>query len=183
VSGNLTERRLAGPRGRTKREVAALQAALAAEQAASYGYGIVGAHLTGTHFAAAFADSIAHQRARDSLTAMIMARGGQLRPAAPVYRMPIAVQTAAQARSLAIVLERQVTAAYLGLVALAEPVLRRFGADQMRAAAIRSARWGARPQAFPGLPASSLGRPGHTPATASRTGARAASYRVASQVR
>ena len=158
MSGNLAERGLAGPHARTKRQVAALQAALAAEQAASYGYGIVGAHLTGTRFAAAFADSIAHQRARDSLTAMIMARGGQPRPAAPAYRMPIAVHTAAQARSLAIVLERQVTAAYLGLVALAKPALRRFGANQMRAAAVRSARWGARPQAFPGLPASSLGR-------------------------
>jgi len=158
VSGNLAERGLAGPHARTKRQVAALQAALAAEQAASYGYGIVGAHLTGTRFAAAFADSIAHQRARDSLTAMIMARGGQPRPAAPAYRMPIAVHTAAQARSLAIVLERQVTAAYLGVVALSEPALRRFGADQMRSAAVRSARWGARAQAFPGLPASSLRR-------------------------
>ena len=158
MSGNLAERGLAGPHARTKRQVAALQAALAAEQAASYGYGIVGAHLTGTRFAAAFADSIAHQRARDSLTAMIMARGGQPRPAAPAYRMPIAVHTAAQARSLAIVLERQVTAAYLGVVALSEPALRRFGADQMRSAAVRSARWGARAQAFPGLPASSLRR-------------------------
>jgi uncharacterized protein DUF4439 len=164
VSGNLTERGLAGPHGKTKREVAALQAALAAEQAASYGYGIVGAHLTGSRFAAAFADSIAHQRARDSLTAMITARAGQPRPAAPAYLMPIAVHTAAQARSLAIVLEQRVTAAYLGLVALSEPTLRRFGADQMRSAAVRAARWGARSQAFPGLPASSLRRPGQTPA-------------------
>jgi hypothetical protein len=162
MSGNLTERGLAGPRRSTKRVVAALQAALAAEQAATYGYGIVGAHLTGPRFAAAFGDSIAHQRARDSLTAMISARGGQPRPAAPAYRMPIAVHTAAQARSLAIVLERHVTAAYLGLVALPEPALRRFGAEQMRAAAVRSARWGGRPQAFPGLPASSLRRPGRT---------------------
>ena len=158
MSGNLTERGLAEPRARRKQEVAALQAALAAEQAAIYGYGIVGAHLTGTRFAAAFADSVEHQRARDSLTAMIMARGGQPRPAAPAYRMPIAVHSAAQARSLAIVLERQVTAAYLGVVALSEPALRRFGADQMRSAAVRSARWGARAQAFPGLPASSLRR-------------------------
>ena len=93
---------------------------------------------------------------------MITARDGQPHPAAAAYRMPIAVHTAAQARSLAIVLERQVTAAYLGLVALSEPALRGFGADRMRAAAVRSARWGSRPQAFPGLPASSLTRPGQT---------------------
>jgi len=144
----------------TRREIAALQAALAAEQAASYGYGIVGAHLTGTRFGAASADCVAHERARDSLTAMIAARGGQPHPAAAAYRMPIRVSTPAQARSVAIALERQVAAAYLGLVALSDPALRRLGADQMRAAAVRSARWGGRPQAFPGLPASSLSGPG-----------------------
>jgi len=145
---------------RTAREVAALQAALAAEQAASYGYGIVGAHLTGAKFTAASADFVAHQRVRDSLTAMIAARGGKPRPAAAVYQMPIKVNTAGQARSLAIVLERQVAAAYLGLVSMADPALRKFGAEQMRAAIVRSAHWGARPQAFPGLPASLLRRPG-----------------------
>jgi len=91
---------------------------------------------------------------------MIAARGGQPHPAAAAYLMPFTVNTTARARSLAIALERQVTAAYLGLVATTDPALRRFGADQMRAAAVRSARWGGRPQAFPGLPASSLAGPG-----------------------
>jgi uncharacterized protein DUF4439 len=150
------------PSPRTRREIAALQAALAAEQAASYGYGVVGAHLMGTRFAAASADCLAHERARDSLTAMIAARGGQPHPAAAAYRMPVTVSTTTQARSLAIAIERQVAAAYLGLVAVPDSALRRFGADHMRAAAVRSARWGGRPQAFPGLPASSLARPGHS---------------------
>jgi Domain of unknown function (DUF4439) len=151
---------VSAPSPGTRRQIAALQAALAAEQAASYGYGIVGAHMTGTRYAAASADCVAHERARDSLTAMIAARGGQPHPAAAAYRMPFTVNTTARARSLAIALERQVTAAYLGLVATTPPALRRFGADQMRAAAVRSARWGGRPQAFPGLPASSLAGPG-----------------------
>src|SRR5262249_2939400 len=97
-----------------------------------------------------------HQRARDSLTAMIMARGEQPRPAAPAYRMPIAVHTAAEARSLAIVLERQVTAAYPRLVSLSRPALPKFGADQIRSAPVQSGRWGARAQACPGLPGASL---------------------------
>jgi hypothetical protein len=157
VNASHADRVLAAARGRgTSQDIDALQAALAAEQAASYGYGIVGAHLTGTRFSAAAADCVAHQRARDSLAGLISARGGRPRPAAAAYKLPIKVSTAAQARSLAITLERQVTAAYLGLVAVTNPALRRFAADNMRAAAVRSARWGGRPQAFPGLPAASL---------------------------
>jgi hypothetical protein len=136
--------------------VAALQAALATEQAASYGYGVVGAHLTGTKFGDASADWISHQRARDELMQMIFARGAKPRPAAVAYKLPMAVRTGADAVALAIVLEHQVTAAYLGLVAQADPVLREFGARRMQAAAVRAARWGGRSQAFPGLPASTL---------------------------
>ncbi len=161
MSVNRTGRGLASAgRPRSRPDIAALEAALAAEQAASYGYGIVGSHLTGAPFAAAAADCVAHERARDSLTGLIAARGGRPRPAAAVYRMPIKVSTPERARSLAILLERQVTAAYLGLVAVSDPALRTFAADHMRAAAVRAARWGGRPQAFPGLPRSSLRRSG-----------------------
>ncbi len=139
--------------------VAALQAALAAEQAASYGYGVAGAHLTGPRFAAASADRVAHERARDRLASMIAARGGQPRPAAAAYRLPVAVRTPAGARALAVILERQVAAAYLGLVAIADPALRRFAAGSMRDCAVRGARWSGRAQAFPGLPPSSLRSP------------------------
>ena len=161
MNRDLADEGLAAPRGRnTRQEVAALQAALAAEQAATYGFGIVGAHLTGAAFTAASADAVAHERARDSLTAMIAVRGAQPHPAAAVYRMPLQVHTPAQAKSLAVLLERQVAAAYVGAVALSEPALRKFGAYHMREAAVRSARWGGRPQAFPGLPPSSLRRHG-----------------------
>lgn len=135
-----------------RQDVAALQAALAVEQAASYGYGIVGSHLTGSKFSAASADCLAHERARDSLIEMIMSLGAQPRPAAVAYQLPITVRTSADAVSLAITLEQQVTAAYLGLVAAAEPALRTFGATQMRSAAVREARWSGHSLAFPGLP-------------------------------
>lgn len=139
-----------GPAAR--RTVAALQAALAVEQAASYGYGIVGSHLTGPKFNAAAADCLAHERARDSLTEMITARGATPQPAAVAYKLPIRVSTSAAAISLAIRLERQAAAAYLSLVAAADPALRAFGAEQMQGAAVRGARWSGRSQAFPGLP-------------------------------
>lgn len=140
-----------GTRAQVRRDIAAMQAALAAEQAASYGYGVAGAHLTGARYAAAAADCVAHNRARDSLSAMISALGGQPRPAAVAYRLP-RVRTAAQATALAVTLEHQVTAAYLGLVAVVAPGLRTFAADGMRSCAVRAARWNGHSPAFPGLP-------------------------------
>ena len=59
-------------------------------------------------------------------------------------------------------LERQVAAAYLGLVAVSDPALRTFAATNMRDCAVREARWSGRAQAFPGLPASSLGPARHS---------------------
>lgn len=137
-------------------KVAALQAALAAEQAASYGYGVVGAHLTGANLLQATTDWITHQRARDFLTGMISALGARPHAAAVAYQLPITVRTATDAVALAVILEHQVTAAYLGLVALADPALRADGAKHMQAAAVRAAHWNGRSQAFPGLPASAL---------------------------
>lgn len=136
--------------------LAALQDALAAEQAACYGYGVAGAHLTGTQYTQAADDWIAHQRARDDLTQMITEGGAQPHAAAAAYRLPTVIRTAADATSLAIMLEHQVTAAYLGMVALADPAMRTFGARSMQAAAVRAARWNARSQAFPGLRTSAL---------------------------
>ncbi len=135
----------------TQGMLSALQAALAAEQAACYGYGIVGAHLTGTAFAEASTDWIAHERSRDALTGMIVARGGRPTPAAVAYQLPVTVRGHAAAIALAVLLEHDVTAAYPGLVALPEPALRMFAATQMQQAAARAARWSGRSQAFPGL--------------------------------
>lgn len=137
----------------TAQKIAAMQAALAAEQAASYAYGVVGAHLTGSKFKVAAADCLMHERARDSLTTMISALGAQPHPAAVAYRLPIPVTTAAQAIALATILEHQVAAAYLGLVAVPDPALRTFAATRMQDAAVRAVRWSGNSQAFPGLPA------------------------------
>ena len=55
--------------------VPALQAALAAENAAIFGYGVAGAHLTGSSLAAAEQDWTRHNEARDTLAAMIRQLG------------------------------------------------------------------------------------------------------------
>lgn len=157
----------AGQARSSQQAIAALQVALAAEQAVSYGYGVVGAHLPqgSAEQGEATTDWIAHMRARDELTAMISARGGRPTPAAVAYQLPEPVQTAAAAKALAALLEDRVAQAYLTVVALPDSGLRSFGAQQVRAAAVRAAAWRGVTQAFPGLPATSLTvgpRPAHT---------------------
>ena len=131
--------------------VPALQAALAAENAAIFGYGVAGAHLTGSSQAAAERDWIAHNRARDTLAAMISARGATPAAAQAFYQLPFRVHNASSAARLAAYLEDGVTRAYLGLVAVSDQQLRRFGAMAMQEAARRAVSWRGSTQAFPGL--------------------------------
>jgi hypothetical protein len=131
--------------------VSALQAALAAENAAIFGYGVAGAHLTGSSQATAGQDWTGHNQSRDTLTAMIASRGAVPAAAQASYRLPFRVHDAASAMSLAAYLEDGVTRAYLGLVAVSDQRLRRFGAMAMQDAAQRAASWRGSTQAFPGL--------------------------------
>lgn len=136
--------------------VAALQAALAAEHAASYGYSLLGARLAGAQQQAARTDWVAHQVARDQLTSMIRKLGAAPVASAAGYALPGPVRTARQARALAVTLEDRVTQAYIALVAVSVVSLRNYGAHQARAAALRAEAWRGSTVAFPGLPASSL---------------------------
>jgi hypothetical protein len=136
----------------------ALQAALAAEQAACYGYGVVGARLAASAAGAGTADAdwVAHQLARDQLSALITAAGATPAPAPVAYQLPARVQTSAEARSLAVTLEDGVARAYLALVAVPDRALRALGSRELTAAALRTAAWQHATVAFPGLPASAL---------------------------
>ncbi len=159
-AGAAAARAAGARRGTNGPVIAALQGALAAEQAASYGYGIVGAHLPQGSAAQgdATTDWVAHLRASDQLTQFISAHGGTPVPAAVAYALPFAVSTPAQARALAATLEDRVAQAYLGVVALPEAGLRTFGATQVRAAALRAEAWRGSTEAFPGLPPGNLRR-------------------------
>jgi len=140
-------------------EVTALQAALAAENAAIYGYGLAGAQLTGGQLTAARQDWTVHRMARGTLSAMIAGRGAQPAAAPAAYRPPFPVTSAGAAASLAALLEDGLVTAYLGVVGLDGRALRAFGARQAQAAAIRAAFWRGGTTAFPGLPASALRTP------------------------
>jgi hypothetical protein len=140
--------------------IEALQHALAAEQAVSYGYGVVGAHLPQGSLLQTEAgnDWVVHLKLRDKLSELIRARGGQPVPSAAAYDLPAQVQSPAQAKTLAALLEDRVAQVYLSMVALPEGYLRSFAAQQLRAAALRAEAWRGSTQAFPGLSGGSVGR-------------------------
>jgi hypothetical protein len=131
--------------------VPALQAALAAEDAAIFGYGVAGAHLSGSSQSAAAQDWTRHNKTRDTLAAMISALGATAVAALPFYQLPFAVHDAASASALAAYLEDGVTRAYLGVVAVSDRQLRTFGALAMQVSAQRAAFWRGGTQAFPGM--------------------------------
>ena len=133
-------------------ELQALQAALAAEHAAVYGYGVSGAMLTGADNAAARGDWESHMTARDTLQAMITKLGATPVAASAAYELPFTVRDARSARRLAAAIEEGVTQAYLGLVAVTNKTLRTFGALAMLPPADRAVAWRGSTVAFPGMP-------------------------------
>ena len=138
--------------------VAALQAALRAEYAAVYAYGVAGAHLSGHQQDVAMRAWNAHRARRDQLIAMLASRGAQPSAAADAYKLPFPVTSARTAAMLAATIEDGVTRAYLALVALPDAGLRAYGALAMQESAVRAATWRGASAPFPGLPASALGR-------------------------
>ena len=136
----------------------ALQAALDAEHAAVYGYGVAGARLRGRGQSAALAAWNAHRARRDQVIAMLVARGARPVAAADVYQLPFPVASARAAIALAAALENGVTRAYLGIVGLPHPGMRTYGALAMQESAVRAATWRGATVVFPGLPHSAMAR-------------------------
>ncbi len=130
--------------------LAAAQRALAAEHAAVYGYGVVGAH-AGGRAAEARAGYDAHRARRDSLGRVVSGLGDRPQPAAAAYALPFAVPDEAAAVRLAAELEDRIAGSYADLVQAAEGDLRREAAAALREAAVRAARWRGGSVAFPGL--------------------------------
>jgi hypothetical protein len=131
--------------------VTALRDALAAENAAVFGYGVAGGRLTGAQWTAAQRGWAAHEAARDTLTSMLLARHVQPEPTSAVYGLPFPVPDARAAADLAAYLEDRVAQAYLALVGVGDAALRAVGASGLRNAALRAAAWRGSTLAFPGL--------------------------------
>ncbi|MGK5530059.1 ferritin-like domain-containing protein [Streptomyces sp. URMC 129] len=134
------------------RELDAAQAALAAEHAAVYGYGVVGARIDDDRGGEATEAYDAHRARRDLLHRTVRDLGGTPVAAEVAYALPFEVGDSADAVELAAELETRLAGAYADLVLAAAGERRRDAAAAMRDAVVRAARWrGALPEPFPGL--------------------------------
>ncbi|GAA3936718.1 ferritin-like domain-containing protein [Streptomyces gulbargensis] len=129
----------------------AAQAALAAEHAAVYGYGVVGGRIAPDRKAEATAAFEAHRARRDALRRTVRDLGGSPVAAAAAYRLPFSVDDPAGAVRLAADLEDRVAGVYSDLVRAAEGPLRAEAAASLREAAVRAVRWRGTGVTFPGL--------------------------------
>lgn len=131
--------------------VEAAQAALAAEHAAVYGYGVVGGRVGEKRRTEAKEAYETHRSRRDALARTVQGLGGKPVVAEAAYALPFPVPDAAAAAKLAAVIEDRVAGVYSDLVRAAEGPLRREAAGALREAAVRAVRWRGSSVAFPGL--------------------------------
>ncbi|GLX52019.1 hypothetical protein Shyhy01_49690 [Streptomyces hygroscopicus subsp. hygroscopicus] len=137
--------------GDKKAELTALQAALAAEHAAVYGYGVVGGRVDDRRRTEAKAAYDAHRARRDALAREVRDLGGRPVAASAAYALPFAVRGPADAVRLAARLEEGVAGVYADLVRSSTGARRASAAAALREAAVRAVGWSGRSVAFPGL--------------------------------
>jgi hypothetical protein len=138
-------------RAKASAELKAVQAALGAEHAAVYGYGVVGGKVSEKLRAEAQSAYDAHRARRDELERVVRDVGHKPEPAAAAYALPFPVPDSDAAVRLAAELEERVAGVYSDLVRAAEGERRRDAARALREAAVRAARWRGGSVAFPGL--------------------------------
>ncbi|MBC3844146.1 DUF4439 domain-containing protein [Streptacidiphilus sp. 4-A2] len=132
--------------------LAALQAALAAEDAAVYGYGVIGAQLDSTGQGRAAELLAGHQDQVRALTQRISAAAATPATAAPGYELPFPVDSAADAVRMAALLEERLADVYANGVQAASGPLRTALASALQGCALASLSWSGSGSAFPGLP-------------------------------
>ncbi|MEF9885730.1 MULTISPECIES: ferritin-like domain-containing protein [unclassified Streptomyces] len=129
----------------------ATQAALAAEHAAVYGYGVVGGRIGPERRAEATAAYEAHRARRDALHRAVRDLGGTPVAAEAAYELPFPVADPAGAVRLAAVLEDRVAGVYSDLVRASPGPKRGEAAAALTEAAVRAVRWRGSDVTFPGL--------------------------------
>ncbi|MPY59405.1 ferritin-like domain-containing protein [Streptomyces spongiae] len=147
-------------------ELRALQAALRAEHAAVYGYGVVGGNIGEARREETRDGYDAHRARRDELARAIRDLGGKPVAADAAYALPFPVRDSGSAIQLAAELEERVAGVYSDLVRACEGDRRRTAAQALREAAVRAVRWRGGSVAFPGLAERAAGP---TPSAAPRT--------------
>ncbi len=133
-----------------------LQTTLAAEHAAVYVYGVLGAQTSQSAEPALYADLVdgyrRHRARRDQLTGYVLDAGGQPVAAAAAYELPAQLANADQVRRSALGVEESCAATYSSLVAESVRAQRRWAITALTEAAVRQLSFGGAPRAFPGAP-------------------------------
>jgi hypothetical protein len=134
----------------------ALNAALDAEHAAIFGYGVVGAHLDSDGQNASRAAEAVHRDRRDAVSLLVSAAGGTPNQANAAYALPFQVTDAASALRLAVALEEGAAGAWRAALGGTDGDNRKVALDALSACAVQATRWRARASitpatvAFPG---------------------------------
>lgn len=117
-----------------------LSAALAAEHAAIFGYGLVGARLDQATVALAAQAELAHRSRRDALLVRLAARGVNPPAAEPAYQPPNAVTDQASALQLAITIEERTAAVWRAALLQTDGDDRKLALDALVDCAVRATR-------------------------------------------
>jgi hypothetical protein len=121
-------------------ESAVLQDLLAAEHAAVYAYGLLGARLDETTRTAALAAFDAHRARRDALIAVLQTAGAEA--PAPALGYDAAVGTRPKALALAVRVEVELGVRWRDLVGVTDDAaLRRLAVQGLQESAVRAAGW------------------------------------------
>jgi hypothetical protein len=140
----------------------ALQTALAAEHAALYVYGALGARTSASATPVLFAevsDAYATHRAwRDLLTSRLVDEGVEPTPAAATYELPVTAPTPTGVSRAAVEVEQRCAATYAYVVANTSGPDRTWATGALTRAAVRQVSLGGTPEPFPG--AADLSRAG-----------------------
>ncbi|GAA3665475.1 ferritin-like domain-containing protein [Nocardioides ginsengisoli] len=135
--------------------VDALQLTLAAEHAAVFVYGALGAQTsqsrTPTLYASLTASYTLHRTRRDELIAMVRAAGAVPVAAEPGYELPADLSTPALVTTRARALEGSAAKTYAYLVASTADDTRAWAIAALLDAAVRELGFGASPDRLPGL--------------------------------
>ena len=132
----------------------ALQATLAAEHAAVYLYGVLGARASESAQPTLYgvlADAFrAHRRNRDQLDALIRARGAEPVASEVAYRLPAPLRTARELNDAALQLEHRIVKTFGQLVENTAGAERRWALVALDGSAVRQLELRGTPEMFPG---------------------------------
>ncbi len=127
--------------GKADAPVSAFQKVLAAENAAIYAYGVIGAHVAEPDHDQVEAAEQEHRSRRDLVSETLTARGAKPRAAAPAYELPKPVTDQASAIALAAEVEQRVAPFWRAILGILPAHDRKIAIAALSDCAVRATEW------------------------------------------